>query len=268
MRRSYRRRPDHDPSEAAASPDASVAGTRRQLLVDGSGIALSTFAFGVVYGLAASQAGFSVLEGMAMSVVVFAGAAQFAAVGLVAAGAPWLGIVGLTLLLNARHVLYASALAPWFAARSRLERGLSAHVLTDECFALVLPAFRRLGRHDTATYLLAAAIPGIPWQVATLLGMLGGGSLPEPTALGLDIVFPAAMGGLAVALITGRRTLAAAIGGAAMGVVAALLTQPSVGILAGGLAGPLIALLVAEPPDERVTAVTEPVPPPAGGPMT
>ena len=49
-----------------------------------------------------------------MSVIVFAGAAQFAAVGYVASGLPWPGIILLTFLLNARHLLYSAALAPWF----------------------------------------------------------------------------------------------------------------------------------------------------------
>ena len=48
-----------------------------------------------------------------MSTLVFAGAAQFAAVGYVAGGLAWPGIVLLTALLNARHLLYSAALAPW-----------------------------------------------------------------------------------------------------------------------------------------------------------
>jgi predicted branched-subunit amino acid permease len=153
----------------------------------------------------------------------------------------------LTALLNARHLLYSAALAPWFAARSRLERAASAHVLTDEAFALALPAFRTLGRHDRATYALAAAIPAVPWMTATTVGLIGGSLLPDPTALGIDVVFPAAMGGLAVALLTDRRSVVAAVSGALVGVAVALASQPSVGILVGGLAGPAIALAVPGP---------------------
>jgi 4-azaleucine resistance transporter AzlC len=223
--------------------------------MDGLGIGLSAAAFGVVYGLAARQAGFSVIEGTAMSLLVFAGAAQFAAVGLVAQGVPWVGIVVLTALLNARHLLYSAALAPWFAKRSRLERAASAHVLTDEAFALALPAFRTLGRHDRSTYALAAAIPAVPWMIATTVGLIGGSLLPDPTVLGIDVVFPAAMAGLAVALITDRRSVVAAVAGALVGVAVALISQPSVGILVGGLVGPAIALAVPAP------AAADPAPP-------
>lgn len=225
-------------------PEDRLRVARRRIWIDGMGIALSSAAFGVVYGLAARQAGFSLVEGVAMSVFVFAGSAQFAAVGLVAQGVPWLGILVVTALLNARHLLYSAALAPWFAGRSRLERAASAHALTDEAFALVLPAFRTLGRHDRTTYLLAAAIPAVPWMLATTAGLVGGSLLPDPTALGIDIVFPAAMGGLAVVLLTDRRSVIAAVSGALVGVAVALASQPSVGILVGGLVGPAVALAV------------------------
>ena len=53
---------------------------------------------------------------------MFAGAAQFAAVGYVAGGLPWPGIILLTGLLNARHLLYSAALAPWLRERP-VDRG-------------------------------------------------------------------------------------------------------------------------------------------------
>lgn len=234
-----------DAGETARGIDE--AAIRRRLWLDGVGIGLSAAAFGVVYGLAARQGGFSVIEGVAMSVFVFAGAAQFAAVGLVAQGVPWLGILVLTAFLNARHLLYSAALAPWFAHRSRLERAISAHGLTDEAFALALPAFRALARHDRMTYAIAVCIPAVPWMLATTVGLVGGSLLPDPAALGVDVVFPAAMGGLAVALMTDRRSVVAAVTGATVGVAVALASQPSVGILVGGLAGPAIALALPGP---------------------
>jgi phosphate/sulfate permease len=50
--------------------------------------------------------------------------------------------------------------------------------------------------------------------------------------------------GLAVGLITGRRELVAAIVGAGVAVGVALLSSPSVGIVTGGVVGPLVGLLV------------------------
>jgi 4-azaleucine resistance transporter AzlC len=215
---------------------------RRRVVTDGLAISFSAFAFGVVYGLAAREGGFSFLEAMAMSVIVLAGASQFAAIGLVAQGVPWLGIVLLTALLNARHLLYSASLAPLFASAPRRVRAAAAHVLADETYALAYPALRRLGRLDVGTYAVAAAMPVIPWLLATALGHLGGGLMPEPRVLGMDVVFPAAMAGLAVALIVDRRTLTAAVVGAVTGLAVALVIHPSVGVMAGGLLGPLVAM--------------------------
>lgn len=220
---------------------------------DGVGISVSVIAFALIYGLAARQAGLSLLEGLAMSAIAFAGAAQFSALGLLAQGVPWLGIIVLTAILNARHLLYSASLAPWFAGTSRRERAASAYILTDEAYALAMPAFRALGRHDTRTYLIAAAFTFVPWVSATMLGMLFGELMPEPTTLGLDVIFPAAMAGLAVALVTDRRAAVAAVLGVLVGVSVALVAGPSVGIVAGGLAGPAIALLVPRGPSDTVT---------------
>ena len=228
-----------------AEPLMSVAESRRRLIVESLGIAASAMGFGFVYGLSAREAGFSPIEAIAMSTIVFAGAAQFAAVGYVAGGLAWPGVVVLTALLNARHLLYSAALGPWLRDVPRPRKAVMAHLLTDEAFALAIGHFRRIGATDEWGFWLGAVVSTfIPWNVASLAGVLVGGSIPEPSRFGIDIIFPAAMIGLAVGLITGRRELLAAIAGAGVGVIAALATSPAIGIVAGGLLGPAIGLLV------------------------
>jgi 4-azaleucine resistance transporter AzlC len=209
------------------------------------GIAVSAAGFGFVYGLSAREAGFSPIEAVAMSTIVFAGAAQFAAVGYVASGLAWPGVVLLTALLNARHLLYSAALAPWLRGVPFVRRAIMAHLLTDEAFALSIGHFRRVGHTDERGYWIAAiASTFIPWNLATLAGVLLGAEIPDPTRFGIDIIFPAAMIGLAVGLVTGRRELGAGIVGAGLGVVVALMTSPSIGIVVGGVVGPAVGLLV------------------------
>jgi 4-azaleucine resistance transporter AzlC len=239
-----------EPGTSEPGP-ATLEASRRRLLVESAAIAVSAIGFGFVYGLSARQAGFSPLEAMVMSTVVFAGAAQFAAIGYVTAGLAWPAIALLTFLLNARHLLYSAALGPWLSDVPRPRRAVMAHLLTDEAFAVSLAHFRRLGRADENGYWIGAlGSTFIPWNLATLAGVYAGGSIPEPSRFGVDIIFPAAMIGLAVGLITGRRELVAAFAGAAIGVAWALFVSPSLGlepatgVVAGGVIGPLVGLLI------------------------
>jgi 4-azaleucine resistance transporter AzlC len=241
-------------------------GVRRRILSDGLAIVLSLFAFGMVFGLAAREAAFSLVEALSMSLIAYSGAAQFAAVGLVANGVPWLGIVVLTALLNARHMLYAASLAPWFGGVPRRRRAVAAHFLTDEVFALVMPGVRALGRLDLPSYTLAAVLTITPWVTATAVGYAGGQLLPDPRALGLDIVFPAAMAGLAVALVTERRSLVAAVAGGSIGLAIALTVQPSVGVIAGGLLGPLVAMVIPDAREQDRLADPDPLQAPVAEP--
>src|SRR5207244_8109542 len=132
------------------------------------------------------------------------------------------------------------------------QRALMAHVLTDEAFALAIAHFRRIGRADVPGYWLGAIISTfIPWNLATIVGVTIGGSIPDPTQFGLDVIFPAAMGGLAVGLITGRRELIAAVSGAVVGVGVGLAWDPAAGIIAGGVIGPIVGMAVRPRKDEH-----------------
>jgi predicted branched-subunit amino acid permease len=237
---------------AAAVP--SLREARRRLAVDMLGIVVSSGAFGFVFGLSAAQRGhYSLVETIAMSTLLFAGAAQFAGVSLVATGTPWPAIVLLTGLLNVRHLLYSAALAPWFRSVPRVKRVVAAHLLTDEAFALSLAHFRRLGRLDLGGYWMAAVLATfVPWNLATIAGFLGGRLIDTPERYGIDVVFPAAMAGLAVGLVTGRREIVAVAAGVVMSLAVALAWDPRIAVVVGGVVGPLIGLAVPGPPERHL----------------
>jgi predicted branched-subunit amino acid permease len=225
--------------------EALLRSSRRRLMFDMLGIAVSAGGFGLVYGLAARGVGLSTLEVGAMSALVFSGGAQFAALAYIADGAPWIAVILLTAFINARHLLYGAALAPYLTDKPIALKAAMAHVLNDETFAISLSHFRRLGRADIHGYWLGAfGGTVVPWIGGSILGATLAGNIPEPARFGLDVIFPAAMAGLAVGLITGRREVAAALTGAAVGVIAGLAIDPSAGIVAGGVIGPIVGLLV------------------------
>lgn len=248
-----------------ASAVPTLREARRRLAVDMLAIIVSASAFGFVFGLSAAEHGhYSLIEAIAMSTLLFAGAAQFAGVSLVASGTPWPAIVLLTGLLNIRHLLYSAALAPWFQSAPRTKRVIAAHVLTDEAFALSLAHFRRLGRMDLGGYWMAAIVSTfIPWNLATIAGYLGGQLIESPEKFGIDVVFPAAMAGLAVGLVTGRREVVAIAAGVAISLLVALAWDPRVAVVVGGLVGPLAGLALPSregKPAERRLIPANPVP--------
>lgn len=158
----------------------------------------------VSFGLIAIQAGFSVWEAVIISTLFYAGASQFLFVGMLATGAPLWLVVAMTLLINARHLVYAPNLAPWLTA-SRCWPWLM-HGLTDQVFALAhsrlpqLPESQRLGWFAGAALLAWAG-----WIGGTALGALVGGELTARWPL-FGEVLPFALPALFLALLAPRFT--------------------------------------------------------------
>jgi len=236
-----------------------VEASRRQLTRDGLAIASYALPVGLVYGLAALQAHFSLLDVLANSTIALAGGAQFAAAGLVKDRASWLTIAGVVALINARHLLYSAAVAPYVTTRSRRERAVMAHFLTDESFALALAHFRRIGAFDRRGYWIAAMAIFVPWTIGSCLGYVVGGAV-DTNRLGLDIAFPAAMAGLSLGMVSGRRDVAAALGAVAIAVPAGMVGGPSVGLVAGAVIGPIVGLAVPASPNDESSAPETPEP--------
>ncbi|HEY1169431.1 MAG TPA: AzlC family ABC transporter permease [Candidatus Limnocylindrales bacterium] len=242
----------------AGASDA-VGESRRQLTRDGLAIAAYALPVGLVFGLTALQAHYSFLDVLANSTIALAGGAQFAAAGLVKDGASWLAIAGVVALINARHLLYSAAIAPYATARSRRERAVMAHFLTDETFALALAHFRRIGRFERRGYWIAAMAIFVPWTIGSCLGYVVGGAV-DTTRLGLDIAFPAAMAGLSLGMVSGRRDAAAALGAVVVAVPVGLVAGASLGLVAGALLGPCFGLAVPPSPHEESSAPETPEP--------
>jgi 4-azaleucine resistance transporter AzlC len=242
----------------AAKPD-DVAASLRQLTGDGLAIAGYALPVGLVYGLTALQAHYSLLDVFTHSTIVLAGGSQFAAAGLVKAGASWVTIMAVTALINARHLLYSAAIAPYVAPQSRKERAVMGHFLTDETFAMALGHFRRIARFERSGYWIAAMAIFIPWTLGSCLGYVVGGAV-DTHRLGLDVAFPAAMAGLSLGMVSGRRDVAAALGAVAISVVVGLMTEASVGLVAGAVFGPFFGLAIRPGPREESSEPDSPEP--------
>ncbi|MFO8149851.1 MAG: AzlC family ABC transporter permease [Trueperaceae bacterium] len=186
----------------SASPASSGFGAGFRAMVP---LWIGVVPFGAAYAVTARTAGLDLVETQLMSLLVFAGGSQFAAVGLIAAGAgPWT-LVSTTFLINLRHLLYGVVVAATTELRG-VRRAVAAHLLTDEAFGVHVAH----GRGRPAFLIGAGLSLFVVWNAATLVGSLLARSLPDPQAIGLDIVFPLAFVALLVPLVRDRRTLAVA----------------------------------------------------------
>jgi predicted branched-subunit amino acid permease len=149
-------------------------------------IAVPTFVLGASFGVLAQPVMGSVAP-IVMSILVFSGGAQFAVLGVLAAagGATTAATAGL--LMNARWLPMSFAIAPSLRGR-RIKRAAESQAIVDASFVLA-------DRGDdtfSAGRLIGATIPqASSWVAGTILGVLATGLVPDPSAIGLDAVFPA-----------------------------------------------------------------------------
>jgi len=158
----------------------------------------------ISFGLISVQAGFSALESTLISALIYAGASQFLFIAMVASGAPLWLVVLMTLLINARHVVYGPNLAPYLPP-GRCWPWLM-HGLTDQIFALAhsrlptLPAAARVG-----WYTAAALVAWLSWIAGTALGAVAGAQITQRWPL-LGEVMPFALPALFLVLLAPRFT--------------------------------------------------------------
>lgn len=156
----------------------------------------------ISFGLVATQAGFTLWHATLISALVYAGASQFLFVAMVAAGAPLWLVVLMTLLINARHVVYGPNIAPYIPP-GKVWLPLM-HGLTDQIFALAhsrlpqMPASARLG-----WYCSAALIAWLSWVLGTAVGALAGAQIISRWPL-LAQVLPYALPALFIVLLAPR----------------------------------------------------------------
>ena len=202
-------------------PEAYRPGVRA-----GLAFALASLVLGVSFGVLAEPL-MGPVAPVVMSAVVFAGAAQFGATAVLAAGGDAATAVTAGIMLNARFLPMGVAAAP--ALRGRvLRRAAEGQATVDASWAL---AVRSEGGFDRELF-LGATLPQYPaWVGGTALGVLGGGVLGDPAALGLDAIFPAFFLGLLAAELGRPRAAAAALIGGAIALSLTSLLPPGLPVL-------------------------------------
>ena len=214
-------------------------------------IILGYVPIGMAYGILGTTAGLPSWAIIAMSFLVYAGSAQFLAVSLLGQGVPAATLVVTTFIVNLRHLLYSSAILPKLAPIKRKRLAWTAAELTDETFVIACRA--AAGRDRSLTFPFMSGLQAasqISWIFGSVLGVVAGSYIGDPTRYGLDFTLVAMFIGLLALQIHGRREGrwsrwwpvscrwdCISVGLGATGVIPATLVASAVGMFFGNDAG-------------------------------
>lgn len=185
-------------------------------------VILGIIPFGIACGIMGLTANLSGLETISMSIIVFAGAAQFIGITMLGAGITGWGIIILTtLLVNLRHLIMGSSLAPHMMKLPFPLQALLAFLLTDETYAMTVSRIHK--DSYSALYQLTASITFyLVWILSTVVGVVLGGYIPDPLTWGLDFAMPATFLVLLIPHLIDRTSLIVFGAAAVVSVLAAM----------------------------------------------
>ena len=202
------------------------AGIRR-----GLPFGVAVFAISISFGILAHPL-MGAVAPIVMSILVFSGSAQLGALAVLIAGGGAGAAIAAGVLLNARYLAMGLALAPSLRGRAP-SRAAFALTTVDASWAA---ASRGDGTFDP-WYMVGVSIPQYAgWVLGTVVGVLIGSRLGDPSALGLDALFPAFFIALLFEEARGRRRQVAAAGGAGIALVLTPVVPAGLPILAAAAA--------------------------------
>ena len=198
---------------------------------------------GLLWGTLAAGKGFSALEAMLTSVLVYAGASQFVAVDMWREPLPIFLLIATTLVVNLRHVLMSASLSRHLGNINTRWRISLMYIMTDESWAIT----ERRAQNNAVDlgYVLGTFLPLWPtWFLCSFIGAVVGNSLGDPAIYGLDFAFSALFLTIIMGFWKGPRTAAVIVASGAAAVIGKLFLPGAWYIMAGGVAGVLIAAIM------------------------
>lgn len=240
------------PSEAKSEPPAAA-----QLTLVGVRLGLrrvsvlmpGVIVFAVAFGAAASAKGLSLFEAVLMSALVYAGVSQLVAMELWRPEWTWGAIVALafvTATVNARTILQAASLQPWFSRYPWFVTAFQLSFFTDANW-LVGTRYHGEGGRDVGVVLGAGLALWVLWVAMTIPGYLLGTLVADPRKYGIDMVMPIFFAAMIVPLWRGKRATLPWIIAGIVALVTARLVDGYAFIIVGALSGAVAGALLDDP---------------------
>ena len=205
------------------------------------GVGVATGLYGISFGALSVSAGLDIWQTQVLSLLMFSGGSQFAFVGVIAAAGTGGAAVGAALvsawLLGVRNGFYAVRMAPILRA-SGLGKLIPAMITIDESVAVATAQANEINQKKG--FWITGISVFVFWNLMTLLGAILGNTLGDPKSWGLDAAAAAAFLGLIWPRLRERQALAVA----ALALVVATLTTPSLSAGLPVLLAGLVAVVV------------------------
>jgi 4-azaleucine resistance transporter AzlC len=199
----------------------------------------------LLWGAISASKGLDPLQALAMSAWGYSGASQFVAMDLWAQPLPMITLIAALLVVNLRHVLMSASISRHMRHMRGTVVGALMFWLTDEAWAML--ERRALVRELNASYYLGVAVPIWPtWFGCAFLGNLLGAQFGDGKFIGLDFAFSAMFIAVLAGFWKGPRTGLVLVASAAAAVVAKLYLPGTWYIMAGAIAGMLVAVWQGE----------------------
>jgi predicted branched-subunit amino acid permease len=233
------------PKNTAISSTFSVSGARsgaRAALV----LTPTIVVFGATFGMLAATSGLTVWEAAIMSAVVCAGTAQFAALQIWTDPVSWFGVGMASLAMNSRYLLLGATVRSWFEGLSATKAYASLFFMYDGNWATATRD-RAGGNLDAAHMIGGGVVMCSIWTVATAAGHTFGGLIGDPRRAGLDFVITAFFASMAIMFWRGRGDVAPICAAMVAAVAVDRLFPGPWYIVAGALAGSVVAALQYQP---------------------
>lgn len=205
-------------------------------------LAISVAAYGLVFGMLSQKSGMQLPESIGMSLLVFAGASQIVAMDLWQSPLPMVALILTTLVINARHFLMGAAIQPWLKNLHPAKAYGSLFFCADENWALTMKELQN-GEGDRAFLIGGGLAIYLGWNLATIVGYLGGITLHNPARYGLDFAFTAVFIALVMQMWRGKKDLLPWLTAALASWATAHFLPGKWYILMGALSGSLIGVL-------------------------
>jgi predicted branched-subunit amino acid permease len=195
-------------------------------------LVIPTALIGASFGVAAVTTDWGTLAPIVMSAIVFSGAAQFAVLAVLTAGGSVVTAIVAATLIASRFLAIGVALGPSMRGGTP-RRALEGQAVVDASLILARTGDARYG----VRRLLGSTLPQYAgWLAGTVAGVLGGGSIPDPKALGLDALFPAFFLVLVWSELGDRAARATAAAATLIAVVLIPIAPPGIPVVAASLA--------------------------------